>query len=153
MSRRNENESVEKIKKNDENISGNLQKNLPNYFLRLHSIGEGRYGDVYAVIDKRSGKRFACKTIAKTTKKREDLLVKKIKRSNHVIEILDTYETDEHIHIISELYEGGELYDFILERTYHSFVRQSYYTHHIHTHTHTHTHIQTRRSEKEKPNI
>ena len=96
----------------------NLQR-LPKYFLRLHSIGKGRYGDVFAVIDKRSGKRFACKTIVKTKSKgREDILVKKIKTSNHIIEILNTYETEEHIHIISELYEGGELYDFILERTY-----------------------------------
>ena len=95
----------------------NLQR-LPKYFLRLHSIGKGRYGDVFAVIDKRSGKRFACKTIIKTKSKgREDILVKKIKTSNHIIEILNTYETDKHIHIISELYEGGELYDFILERT------------------------------------
>ena len=72
--------------------------------------------------------------------------MKKIKTSNHIIEILNTYETEEHIHIISELYEGGELYDFILERTL--LLKHSSHTHEL---THKHEYKQAHRSEKSKP--
>jgi serine/threonine protein kinase len=93
----------------DENIL------LPPHFIRLYSVGKGRYGDVFAVLDKRTGKRFACKTVIGDGTF-HDVLATKISSSNHIIEIIEISKTGKNVlHIISELYEGGELYEFILE--------------------------------------
>lgn len=96
-------------------------------------MGEGSFGTVHKVRsrirsrvnglihNKQSNFTFACKTIPKS--KVEDISILKAECSNleevrghpHLLEYKRTFEDDDEVHIITELLEGGELYETILE--------------------------------------
>jgi len=96
-------------------------------------MGEGSFGTVHKVRsrirsrvngllhNKQTDFTFACKTIPKS--KVEDIRILKAECSNledvrghpHLLEYKRTFEDDDEVHIITELLEGGELYETILE--------------------------------------
>mmetsp|Transcript_6005 Transcript_6005/g.14548 ORF Transcript_6005/g.14548 Transcript_6005/m.14548 type:complete len:453 (-) Transcript_6005:163-1521(-) len=95
-------------------------------------MGEGCFGKVHKVRSRiRNRSRggifnlkqqfFACKTIQKS--KLDDINMLKEECSNledvlghpHLLQFEQTFEDDKEVHIISELLEGGELYEAIIE--------------------------------------
>lgn len=86
------------------------------------TLGEGSYGKVYKMRNIKTRSDRAVKQIMKgklNAKEREDLkrefdILKKMSHPN-IVQVFDLYETDEAFFIVTELLEGGELFDFILK--------------------------------------
>ncbi len=95
-------------------------------------MGEGCFGTVHKVRSRRRSRSrggifnrnqqfFACKTIKKS--KLEDINMLREECSNledvrghpHLLKFEQTFEDDKEVHIISELLEGGDLYEAIIE--------------------------------------
>ncbi|KAJ3439719.1 non-specific serine/threonine protein kinase [Anaeramoeba flamelloides] len=94
-----------------------------NYFLGK-KLGEGKTGKVHLAVDERDGQTVAVKIINK--KKLKDLkLDQKIKREvkvqkifchPHIVRLYDVIEAEKDIYLIMEYINGGELFDYIVER-------------------------------------
>jgi calcium-dependent protein kinase len=84
-------------------------------------IGSGSYGTVRKCRNKETGQIFACKTIAKENVdniqmlQREIAIMKEV-RHPHIIQLEDVYEDEDHIHLVTELCTGGELYDRVIDK-------------------------------------
>ncbi len=84
----------------------------------LEEIGAGRFGVVKRVLHKRSLKQYAAKQISKCriesiNEYKNEINV--LSRLNHpnIAHLVDVVENRASLHIITELYTGGELYDKI----------------------------------------
>eukprot|EP00584_Thalassiosira_punctigera_P000727 CAMPEP_0172532210 /NCGR_PEP_ID=MMETSP1067-20121228/5345_1 /TAXON_ID=265564 ORGANISM="Thalassiosira punctigera, Strain Tpunct2005C2" /NCGR_SAMPLE_ID=MMETSP1067 /ASSEMBLY_ACC=CAM_ASM_000444 /LENGTH=338 /DNA_ID=CAMNT_0013316695 /DNA_START=191 /DNA_END=1207 /DNA_ORIENTATION=- len=80
-------------------------------------IGEGAFGVVRKVQDKRTNDYYACKTITKNSSQypshllqREVSSLRQVQPHPHLIGLHEVYESKTHVHIITELAIGGELY-------------------------------------------
>ena len=85
-------------------------------------IGHGHYGVVRLCRDRASGDEYAIKTIKKAKVARLELLKREIeilKAVNHpnIIRLHEVYEDEHHLHIVTELCTGGELFDRIIAKT------------------------------------
>ena len=65
---------------------------------------------------------FAIKTIKKSRVSRPEVLVREIEILNrldhpHIIAVTDVFNTKEEVHIVTEMCEGGELFDRIIAMT------------------------------------
>jgi len=85
-------------------------------------LGSGHYGNVRECVSRRTREVFAVKTIEKCKIARLDHLRREVsilKKINHgnVMKMVDCYEDQEYLHIVTEKYSGGELFDKIIENT------------------------------------
>lgn len=92
------------------------------YAINSSVLGEGHYGKVRECINRRTRLTYACKSIEKSRIGRLDHLQREIdllSQMNHIgiMEMVDCYEDTEHVHIVSNKYTGGELFDKILDNT------------------------------------
>jgi serine/threonine protein kinase len=84
-------------------------------------LGSGSYGTVRKCRNKETEGVFACKTIAKENVdniqmlQREIAIMKEV-RHPHIIQLEDVYEDEDHIHLVTELCTGGELYDRVIDK-------------------------------------
>ena len=85
-------------------------------------LGTGHHGSVRRCQDRRTGKRYAVKSIQKSQRsvkpaglRREISLLHEM-RHDGIIGLRDAFEDAEYLHIVTELCEGGELFDQIVER-------------------------------------
>ncbi|KAK6911333.1 Protein kinase domain [Dillenia turbinata] len=92
-------------------------------------IGRGRFGVVYRCFSTLTGNSFACKSVDKTQLLDEidrECLDKETKIMNHVVgsdnivNLIDVYEDETHLHMILDLCQEQTLYDRILQIN-HSF--------------------------------
>jgi len=94
-------------------------RQLEEDFRVLEDVGKGKYGKVYKVACRRTGTYFACKTLQKTAMNpgfyREEAVLMRRVCSSGVSRLEAVYETIDQMHIVTDYYPGGELYDFILE--------------------------------------
>lgn len=83
-------------------------------------LGQGAYGTVHCVIDRRTGVEYACKTLpkvrgrltaAKTAKKiwAEVDIHARVSQSSAVAALHSVYEDDANVYIIQEMCHGGDL--------------------------------------------
>ncbi|PIN19978.1 Ca2+/calmodulin-dependent protein kinase, EF-Hand protein superfamily [Handroanthus impetiginosus] len=88
-------------------------------------LGRGEFGITHLCTDKTNGELFACKSISKkklkTTVDVEDVrrevdIMKRLPKHPNIVSLKDTYEDDDHVHLVMELCEGGELFDRIVTR-------------------------------------
>lgn len=88
-------------------------------------LGVGGNGIVNEIIDKRSGKKFAVKSVDVAKFKNREAVVSEVEilrsitnniKHPNLVKIYKVYEEQDKIHIILELCEGGELYDSIVKR-------------------------------------
>ncbi|CAD8076132.1 unnamed protein product [Paramecium sonneborni] len=105
-----------------ENCYSNLRKwciqlNFQKEYCMIKLIGKGSFAKVYKIQRLSDKKEFAVKLFDKTTFKCQDrpALLKEIELMrimNHknVVTILETYENEQYIFIIQELFNGGELH-------------------------------------------
>mmetsp|Transcript_25961 Transcript_25961/g.54696 ORF Transcript_25961/g.54696 Transcript_25961/m.54696 type:complete len:451 (+) Transcript_25961:665-2017(+) len=92
------------------------------YQIDSHVLGSGHHGSVRQCMNRTTGVRYAVKTIDKSQLsvkpgclQREILLLDEMKHEN-VIELVDVFEDERYLHIVTDLCTGGELFDKIVER-------------------------------------
>ncbi|GMH39496.1 hypothetical protein BSKO_07394 [Bryopsis sp. KO-2023] len=109
-----------------------LDKDTPDiaehYDLR-DVLGKGNYGTTRIAVDKKTKRRFACKTISKRKLacqedvddvKREIELLHHLGGHQNVIGFKGVFEDRTKIHLVMELCTGGELFDRIVDRGHYS---------------------------------
>lgn len=93
-----------------------------NYHIEAKELGHGHYGVVRKCMHRESGKWYAIKSIRKSkvskieVLKREIEILKEVKHP-HIIELIEVYEDERYLHLITELCTGGELFDRIIAKT------------------------------------
>jgi serine/threonine protein kinase len=86
-------------------------------------LGTGNYGCVRECQHRSTGQTYAVKTIEKSKVSRLDHVHREIQflRSvNHpsIMKMVDCYEEADYVHIVTEKYTGGELFDKIVDNTH-----------------------------------
>jgi len=93
-----------------------------NYHIDPKELGHGHYGVVRKCMHRESGEWYAIKSIRKSkvnkieVLKREIEILKEVKHPN-IIRLVEVYEDERYLHLITELCTGGELFDRIIAKT------------------------------------
>lgn len=96
-----------------------------HFLLRLAEVGRGRVGSVRVCEHRSSGERFACKTIRKDRLqcaeevadiRREVAVMGALADCPFAVRLRATYEDEEHVHLVMDLCEGGELWQRLHQR-------------------------------------
>lgn len=105
------------------NLVSTTSGNILDDYIIIRVIGEGGYGQVKEVVEKKTGCKRASKSIQiKHLKKSEvENIVREIetlKKLDHpgVLKIFQVYRESDYFHIITDLCTGGELYDKIIKK-------------------------------------
>jgi len=91
-----------------------VNKKVYAHYQYVRNIGKGAFGTVDVVVNRRTGKQWACKSIKAPTKQHLDLVETEIRLMqglNHpnVLRLNEVYRDGSNFYIISELCEGGSL--------------------------------------------
>ncbi|KAJ0028856.1 hypothetical protein Pint_36207 [Pistacia integerrima] len=98
---------------------------LKEYYSLGRKLGHGQFGTTFLVLEKGTGKEYACKSIAKrkliTTDdvddvRREIQIMHHLAGHSSAVTIKGAYEDPVAVHVVMELCEGGELFDRIVKR-------------------------------------
>ncbi len=99
---------------------------LIDYYELKENLGKGKFGIVRGAIYKKTGKKVAIKVMKKSIMSQQDIeLVRqeieilKICQHPNLIRMLDVFENVEHIYIVMELLEGGDLFSYLEKRRFH----------------------------------
>ena len=99
--------------------------NLLDFYELKESLGKGKFGTVRAGVHKKSGKKVAIKVMKKAIMTQQDVeLVRQeieiLKMCQHpnIIRMLDVFENTEHIYIVMEVLEGGDLFAYLEKRKF-----------------------------------
>ncbi|KAM7467775.1 hypothetical protein LguiB_015337 [Lonicera macranthoides] len=99
--------------------------NLKEFFTLGKKLGQGQFGTTFLCVEKASGKKYACKSIAKRKLvaeddvedvRREIQIMHHLAGNPNVIAIKGAYEDAIAVHVVMELCAGGELFDRIIKR-------------------------------------
>lgn len=92
-------------------------------------LGHGQFGTTFLCIEKATGKKYACKSIAKRKLltpedvedvRREIQIMHHLSGNPNVISIKAAYEDAVGVHVVMELCSGGELFDRIVKQGHYS---------------------------------
>lgn len=92
-------------------------------------LGKGQFGTTRLCQDKRTGARYACKSISKRKLQSEDdkndvrrevQIMHLLAGNQNVVTLKDTFEDKQYVHLVMELCSGGELFDRIVSRGHYS---------------------------------
>ncbi|KAH6797519.1 calmodulin-domain protein kinase cdpk isoform 2 [Perilla frutescens var. hirtella] len=92
-------------------------------------LGHGQFGTTFLCVEKKSGKEYACKSIAKRKLltpedvddvRREVEILHHLSGNSTVVSIKGAYEDAVAVHVVMELCAGGELFDRIVKRGHYS---------------------------------
>ncbi len=104
---------------NDKSVINNVEE---KYLVDPAVVGSGHHGSVRKCIDRKTGQHFAIKSVRKSDPAvnpeyihREILLLNEMKHPN-IIRLVDVFEDEEYLHIITDLCHGGELFHKIVEK-------------------------------------
>lgn len=104
-------------------ITGKRSDIWKKYHINTTVLGKGHFASVRSCIDGTTGQRYAVKSISKTDSSakpaaisREIKLLQEMKHES-IIQLVDVFEDDEYVHIVTNLCHGGELFDKIIEKT------------------------------------
>ncbi|CAI0410606.1 unnamed protein product [Linum tenue] len=113
-------------------VSSVLQTRTGNFkeFYNLgKKLGQGQFGTTFLCVEKTSGNKYACKSIAKRKLltdddvedvRREIQIMHHLAGHPNVISIKGAYEDAVAVHVVMELCAGGELFDRIVQRGHYS---------------------------------
>ncbi|CAK0786958.1 Calcium-dependent protein kinase 2 [Coccomyxa viridis] len=88
-------------------------------------LGRGQFGITRLATDKKTGKDFACKSIAKRKLlskedvedvRREVQIMHHLKGHDNIVTLVGAFEDKANVHLVMELCSGGELFDRIVAR-------------------------------------
>ena len=111
----------EDIKVNKDNFITMTKDSLTDYYSIVKIIGEGGFGKVYEVKNKKTSEVFACKKVSKVNLidlekfKNEISIMSKADHPN-IVKLYEIYESNRSLYLIMELCKGGELLTKITER-------------------------------------
>ncbi|KAG7880456.1 hypothetical protein KL937_002018 [Ogataea polymorpha] len=89
----------------------------------LETLGAGSFGTVRKAVVKKTGKPVAVKIILKSRLKGHlDAVLREIKvletiQHDHIVRLLDWFETKHNFYIVTQLATGGELFDRLIKKT------------------------------------
>jgi serine/threonine protein kinase len=100
-----------------------INEKLGDYYTMTNEVlGQGYFAVVKVGIDKTTGERVAIKVVNKELVEREETLnneidiLSKVDHEN-IVRMHAIFDTEEHLFIVMELMEGGELYEEIIQRS------------------------------------
>jgi serine/threonine protein kinase len=103
-------------------VTGKFANIEHKYHIDPKVLGTGHHGSVRRCINRSTRQRLAVKSIRKSDPSvkigslhREIILLQQMKHSS-IIQLVDVFEDEEYLHLVTELCEGGELFDKIVER-------------------------------------
>lgn len=95
---------------------GQANNSVKNNYSLLSLIGKGSFGSVYLVRNKTTHEQFACKKMKICLRRMYDKqsILNELKllachKSQYIIKLIDAYVTSNHIHLITEYAERGDL--------------------------------------------
>jgi calcium-dependent protein kinase len=93
-----------------------------NYHIAPKELGHGHYGVVRKCSHRETGMWYAIKSIRKSKVSKIEVLKREIEilrevKHPHIIELVEVYEDERYLHLITELCTGGELFDRIIAKT------------------------------------
>lgn len=107
----------------DMSITGQFSNIEYKYHVDPRVLGTGHYGSVRECIDRVTGQRYAVKSICKSgpavepgSHASEIMLLREINHRN-IIQLVDVYEDAEYLHLVTDLCDGGELFDKIIDKS------------------------------------
>jgi len=103
-------------------VTGVYSNIVEDYLISPNVLGKGHYGVVRECHHRVTGETFAVKSIDKSKIGRMDHLQREIyllANVDHpsIMKMSDCYEDADYVHIVTEKYTGGELFDQIVEST------------------------------------
>ena len=103
-------------------VTGFHSNILSDYYIFPTILGKGHYGCVRECMHRKTKQFYAVKSIEKSKIGRLDHLQREVyllSKINHkgVMKMVDIFEDVEFVHIVTEKYVGGELFDKIIEYT------------------------------------
>jgi serine/threonine protein kinase len=103
-------------------VTGVYREIGDDYCLSSTVLGQGYYGCVRECEHRATGRVYACKSIDKSRVRRLDHLRREIyllrkMRHERIMSTVDCYEDETFVHIVTERYTGGELFDRIADET------------------------------------
>ena len=109
------------IQINNHNFISMSRDSLTDYYNIIKIMGEGGFGKVYEVQNKKTLEHYACKKLSKININDLDKLKNEISilaQADHpnIIKIYEVYESNRSLYLIMELCKGGELLKKITER-------------------------------------
>ena len=104
-------------------ITGRFTDIKDKYYVDPHVLGTGIHGSVRKCINHTTGQQYAVKTIYKNDPEvkagglvHEIKLLEEMKHPN-IVQLEDVYEDEEYLHLVTNLCEGGELFDKIIKKS------------------------------------
>ena len=96
------------------------RKNIKSYYNLKHEVGRGSWGVVRKCQHRKTKEWFACKTLHKArvpaeVLEQEVLNLARAKGHEHLVELVEVFEDNRDIHIVTELLKGGELYSKVIQ--------------------------------------
>jgi calcium-dependent protein kinase len=122
-------QTKDEIKEMRSNVLGGDGENVTDYYELGVTLGKGQFGTTKLATEIASGRKFACKSIAKrklTCKedvedvRREVQIMHHLAGHENIVQMKHAYEDKTHVHLIMEVCTGGELFDRIVARGYYS---------------------------------
>ena len=98
-----------------------LTGNIKDKYTFVEKLGSGTLGAVYLAKDKATHERVAVKAIKKTNISdvesfRNEISILRSLDHPNIIKLLETWETDHICFLVTEVCEGGELFDHIVKK-------------------------------------
>ncbi|MBA0587897.1 calcium-dependent protein kinase 26 [Gossypium raimondii] len=102
---------------------------LKEYYSLGTKVGNGQFGTTFVCVEKGTGNKFACKSIAKRKLatlddvedvRREIQIMHHMSWHPNVVTIKGAYEDPMAVHVVMDLCAGGELFDRIVKRGHYS---------------------------------
>ena len=93
------------------------------YHVDPYVLGVGHHGSVRKCIHRTSGEKYAVKSIRRSYPSRikasglarEIRMLRRVQKHRNIVRLADVYEDEDYVHIVTDLCEGGELFDKISE--------------------------------------
>ena len=103
-------------------VTGVAKDIKQKYDIDPREIGHGHYGVVRRARDKATRQMYAIKTIRKSKISRLESLRREIEILQtvdhpNIIKLVDVYEDEKFLHLVTELCTGGEMFDRIIAKT------------------------------------
>ncbi|CAN8237270.1 unnamed protein product [Cochlearia groenlandica] len=108
-----------------ESVLQRKTENFKEFYSLGRKLGQGQFGTTYLCVEKKTGKEFACKSIAKRKLltdedvedvRREVQIMHHLAGHKNVISIKGAYEDVVAVHLVMDCCAGGELFDRIIQR-------------------------------------
>ncbi|MCO5603764.1 hypothetical protein L7F22_057916 [Adiantum nelumboides] len=110
-------------------VLGRVTEKIKDIYSMGPKLGQGQFGITFLCVEKSTGKKYACKSIAKRKLisqedvddvRREIQIMHHLSGHSNVVTIRGAYEDYNSVHLVMELCSGGELFDRIIERGHYS---------------------------------